>query len=130
MDPRGQFCHNPGCSARGQLGLADIRVQSQKERRYPCSHCGEISAATRETPFYHLKQPGELVTIVIILLCHGCPVPVVAAFGLDERTIANRRDGAGRHGRRLHERAVVRGQVDQGHLQADELNVKAASRQL
>ena len=99
---RAQFCHNPDCPARGQLGLGNIRVHSRKERRYRCTTCGRTFAATRDTPFYRLKKSADLVTIVITLLCHGCPLQaIVAAFGLDERTVAAWRDRAGRHGQQL-----------------------------
>src|SRR4051812_47390739 len=129
MDPQSQFCHNPDCTARGQLGLGNISVHSRKERRYRCSTCGRTFAATRDTPSYRLKTPADLVTVVVTLLCHGCPVQaIVAAFGLDERTVADWRDRAGRHGRRLHEHRVLRGQVELGHVQADELYVKAVAR--
>src|SRR3954470_11751041 len=131
MDPQAQFCHNPDRSARGQLGLGNIRVHSRKERRYRCTDCGRTFAATRDTPFYRLKKPVDLVTIALTLLSHGCPVQaVVAAFGLDERTVADWRDRAGRHGQRLHEHRVLRGEVDLGHVQADELYVKAVARRL
>ena len=86
MDPQSQFCHNPDCTARGQLGLGNIRVHSRKERRYRCTTCGQTFAATRDTPFYRLKKSLDLVTIVITLLCHGCPVQaIVAAFAKRER---------------------------------------------
>jgi transposase-like protein len=131
MDPLAQFCHNPDCPARGQLGLGNIRVHSQKQRRYRCSTCGQTFAATRDTPFYRLKKSVDLVTIVITLLCHGCPVQaIVAAFGLDERTVADWRDRAGRHGQRLHEHVVLRGEIALGHVQADELYVKTVGRRL
>jgi transposase-like protein len=129
MDPLTQSCHDPDCPARGQSGLGDIRVHSQKERRYRCANCGRTFAATRDTPLYRLKKSADLVTIVITLLCHGCPVQaIVAAFGLDERTVAAWRDRAGRHAQRLHEHVVLRGQVELGHVQADELYVKAVGR--
>src|SRR5512135_246284 len=131
MDPLAQFCHNPDCAARGQLGLGNISVHSRKEHRYRCFTCGQTFAATRDTPFYRLKKSVDLVTIVITLLCHGCPVQaIVAAFGLDERTVAAWRDRAGCHGQRLHEQLVLRGQVDLGHVQADELYVKTVGRRL
>lgn len=131
MDPRAQFCHNPDCPARGQPGLGNIRVHSRKERRYRCSTCRRTFVATRDTPFYRLKRSADLVTIVITLLGHGCPVQaIVAAFGLDERTVAGWRDRAGRHAQRLHEHVALRGQVDLGHVQADELYVKAVGRRL
>ncbi len=131
MDPQSQFCHNPDCTARGQLGLGNISVHSQRDRRYRCSVCRRTFAATRDTPFYRLKKSADLVTLVITLLCHGCPVQaIVAAFGLDERTVADWRDRAGRHGQQFHEHRVLRGQVDLGHVQADELYVKAVARRL
>ena len=131
MDPQAQFCHNPDCTARGQLGLGNISVHSRKDRRYRCSTCGRTFAATRDTPFYRLKKSADLVTLVITLLCHGCPVQaIVAAFGLDERTVADWRDRAGRHAQQFHEHRVLRGQVELGHVQADELYVKAVARRL
>jgi transposase-like protein len=131
MDPLGQFCHNPDCSARGQLRLGNIRIHSRKERRYRCTACGRTFADTRDTPFYRLKNSADLVTLVITLLCHGCPVQaIVAAFGLDERTVAHWRDRAGRHAQRLHEHRVLQGQVELEHVQADELYVKAVGQRL
>ena len=131
MDPRTQFCHNPDCTARGQLGLGNISVHSRKERRYRCSTCGRTFVATRDTPLYRLKKSADLVTLVITLLCHGCPVQaVVAAFDLDERTVADWRDRAGRHAQQFHEHRVLGGQVELGHVQADELYVEAVSRRL
>src|SRR5512142_2050709 len=131
MDPQDQFCHNPDCPARGQLGLGNIRMPSKKERRYRCTTCGRTFAETRGTPFYRLKKAHDLVTLVLTLLCHGCPIQaIVAAFGLDERTIAAWRDRAGQHGQRFHERRVLRGQVELGHVQADELYVRTVAGRL
>jgi transposase-like protein len=131
MDPQSQFCHNPDCTARGQLGLGNIRVHGRKARRYRCTTCGGTFAATRDTPFFRLKKSADLVTLVITLLCHGCPVQaIVVAFGLDERTVADWRDRAGRHARQFHEHRVFQGQVELGHVQADELYVKAVARRL
>jgi transposase-like protein len=131
MDPQARFCHNPDCPARGQPGLGNIRAHSRKERRYRCTTCGRTFAATHGTPLYRLKKPTELVIIVLTLLCHGCPLQaIVAAFGLDERTVAAWRDRAGRHGRRFHEHHVLSGRVELGHVQADELYVKAVARRL
>jgi transposase-like protein len=131
MDPQAQSCHNPDCPARGQPGLGDIRVHSRKERRLRCLTCGRTFAATSGTPFYRLKKAADLVTVVLTLLCHGCPLQaIVAAFGLDERTVAAWRDRAGRHGQGLHGHLVQRGQVDLRHVQADELYVKTVGGRL
>ena len=128
MDPQARFCHNPDCPARGQAALGNIRSHSRAERRYRCTTCGRTFAETRGTPLYRLKKTADTVTIVLTLLCHGCPVQaIVAAFGLDERTVAAWRDRAGAHGRRFHEHHVLRGQVDLGDVQADELSVKTVA---
>jgi hypothetical protein len=63
--------------------------------------------------------------LVLTLLSHGCPTQaIVAAFGLDERTVARWLAGAGAHCQRVHEHLVEQGQVDLQHVQADELWVK------
>jgi transposase-like protein len=129
MDPQAQFCHNPECPARGQLGRGNIRVHSRTERRYRGTTWNRTFAATHDTPFYRLQKPTALVIIVLTLLCHGCPLQaIVAAFGLDERTIAAWRDRAGRHAQHFHEHHVLGGQVELGHVQADEVYVKAVAR--
>jgi transposase-like protein len=131
MNPLNQFCHNPDCSARGQLGLGNIRVHSQKDRRYRCTTCRRTFAATADTPFYRLKVATDLVTLVLTLMSHGCPLQaIVAAFGYDERTVAAWRSRAGDHARRFHEHQVLQGRVDLGHVQADELFVRVVGRRL
>ena len=131
MDPQAQFGHNPDCPARGQPGLGKIRAHSRKERRYCCTTWDRTFAATHDTPLYRLKKPTGLVIIVLTLLCHGCPLQaIVAAFVFDERTVAAWRDRAGRHGQHFHEHHVLGGQVELGHVQADELYVKAVARRL
>jgi hypothetical protein len=78
-----------------------------------------------------LHKSLDLVTIVLTLLCHGCPrQAIVAAYGLDERTIADWQQRAGRHSQRFHERHVQQGRVDVRHVQADELWVKVLGRRL
>ena len=61
---------------------------------------------------------------VVTLLAHGCPVQaIVAAFGFDERTVADwwARVGTSRAGR---PRVAVEHPRDLGQVQADELRVK------
>lgn len=131
MDPLTRFCHNLDCPARGQLGRGNIRVHSRKQRRFVCTTCGRTFAATTGTPFYRKCTSPETMTIVLTLLCHGCPTQaIVAAYGFDERTVAAWRDDAGGHARRLHAHLVQRGGVDLGHVQADELWVKTVGGRL
>jgi transposase-like protein len=131
MDPRSQFCPNPACPARGQLERGNVAVHSRKARRYVCRACGRTFAETRGTPFYRLHKAAELMTTVLTLLSHGCPVrAVVAAFGLDERTVAAWQARGGSHCRAVHEHLVLAGRVDLGHVQPDELWVKRAGGKL
>jgi hypothetical protein len=43
MNPQTQFCHNPDCQARGQVGQGNIRVHGQVEQRCRCTTCGRPS---------------------------------------------------------------------------------------
>ena len=91
MDPHSQFCHNPDCLSRGQVGQGNIVIHSQKEQRYRCKTCEKTFVATRGTPLYRLHKEQNIFTVVVTLLCHGCPLQaIVAAFGLDERTVSRR----------------------------------------
>ncbi len=131
MDPLTQFCPNFYCLHRGKAGLGNIRVHSRKECRFRCATCGKTFAATKNTPYYRLHKSIDLVTIALTLLCHGCPrQAIVAAYGLDERTVADWQQRAGQHSRRFHERHVQQGRVDLQHVQADELWVKVVGRKL
>jgi hypothetical protein len=72
-----------------------------------------------------LKQPLELVLVVLTLLAYGCPIgALLAAFGLDERTIASWQHKAGQHAKQVQEQLVCQGSVDVGQVQADELYTK------
>lgn len=129
MDPRAQFCHHLNCPARGQVGQGNIRVHSRKERRYLCTLCGKTFAETKGTPFYRLETSQTWVTLVITLLCHGCPVQaIVAAF--DERSVTNGWLRSGKHCEEVHQHLVQRGKVDLKHVQADEIWVKVVARRV
>jgi len=124
MDPQGVFCPNAACPARGQTDQGNIGVHSHKEQRFICKQCGQTFAARKGTPFYRLRECQEVVTVVVTLLAHGCPLQaIVAAFGLDERTVANWQRRAGQHCQRLHEH-LVQTPRDLGQVQADEIRVK------
>jgi IS1 family transposase len=72
-----------------------------------------------------LRKPTELIVTVITLLTYGCPIQaIVHAFGLDERTVANWRDRAGSHCKRVHQSVVEQAALDLVHVQADEIRVK------
>jgi len=125
MDPQTQFCPNEHCVHRGLRGQGNIRVQSYKERRYYCHTCRGTFGPTTGTAFRGLRTPAAVVTTVLILLSRGCPPQaIVAAFGLDERTVASWQRRAGAQCQRVHTHLVQAGQVDLQHVQADEIYVK------
>src|SRR5437667_7657417 len=124
MDPTTVFCPNRHCPARGQTGMGNIGIHSQKEQRFICHECHKTFSATKGTAFYRLRTAAETVSLVVTLLAHGCPVQaIVVAFGLDERTIADWWARSGRQSQVVHEYLVEQPR-DLGQVQADELRVK------
>lgn len=124
MDPKTAFCYNEECPAIGQRGEGNIGVHSRKERRFICHVCGKTFSATKGTPFYRLRTAAEFVTQMITLLAHGCPPQaIVAAFGVDERTVYDWYERAGKHCQKVHEHLVQQPR-DLGQVQADEIRVK------
>jgi transposase-like protein len=122
VDPTKAFCHNADCPARGKAGLGNIKVHCHKTRRLRCWTCGKTFAATTGTPFYRLHKEAGLLVCVVTLLAHGCPVQAtVAAFGLDERTVADWYEKSGTHGHRVHQHFLETRPLDLQHVQADEL---------
>jgi transposase-like protein/IS1 family transposase len=124
MDPTTVFCPNRHCPARGQTGRGNIGIHSQKEQRFICHECHKTFSATKGTVFYRLRTAAETVSLVVTLLAHGCPVQaIVAAFGFDERTVADWWARSGRQGQAVHAYLVEQPR-DLGQVQADELRVK------
>lgn len=107
------------------MGTGTIRIHDRKRQRYRCRVCGHTFSARRGTMMEGLRKPTELIVIVITLLSYGCPLQaIVAAFGLDERTVASWRDRAGHHCKSLHQAVVEQASLDLVHVQADEIRVK------
>ena len=125
MDPQAQFCPNLACSARGKLGAGNIRIHCRADGRYYCTVCKTRFTGTANTMFFGLHHAPSLVVLVVTLLAHGCPIQaVVAAFGLDERTVTSWLQRAGEHCQRVHEHLVLGAPQDLGQVQADELRVR------
>ena len=124
MDPHSVFCPNRDCPASGRIGADNIGVHSQRDRRYKCQVCQQTFSETKGTVFYRLRNSPELISVVVTLLAHGCPLQaIVAAFALDERTVVRWQARAGQHCERVHEHRVAQPR-DLGQVQADELRVK------
>ena len=109
------------CPARGKIEKGNIVIHSQKEARYKCTVCEKTFAASHGTPFYRLRHAIDLVSCVITLIAYGCPVQaIVMAFGLDERTVMDWQERAGKHRQQVHAQLVEQPR-DLLHVQADEM---------
>src|SRR5690242_12515113 len=125
MDASKTFCPNEECSARGKVGQGNIVVHARKRPRYKCKTCGRPFRARVGTTFEGLRKPTELIVIVLTLLASGCPLQaIVHAFELDERTVADWRDRAGRPCQKVHQAISEQGKLDLVHVQADEIRMK------
>jgi transposase-like protein len=51
MDPTTTFCPNEHCHARGQTGMGNIGIHSQKEQRFICHACHTTFSARKGTVF-------------------------------------------------------------------------------
>lgn len=127
MNLENLFCPNLECPARGQTGQGNIVAHSLKEQRCRCTVCHKTFAITKGTPFYRLRTDEQLVTTVMVLLAHGCPLQaIVKAFELDERTVQNWQEKAGTHCEAIHEHVVGQAQLDLEQVQADEIRAKTS----
>jgi len=124
MDPTTTGCPHRHCHARGHIGQGHIGIHARQEQRFLCHEGHQTFSATRGTVCYRLRPAAETVVIVVTLLAHGCPVQaIVAAFGVDARTVADWWARSGRQGQAVHEYLVEQPRA-LGQGQADELRVK------
>lgn len=125
MNPHQQFCPNSNCPARGKVGAGNIVSHSQKEQRCKCTSCGKTFSIRKGTALYGIKHSPDLLVVVVMLMAHGCPLQaIVAAFGLDERTVRSWYLKAGAHCQQVHDQIVGHSQLNLGQVQADEIKVK------
>lgn len=127
MNPTEVFCPNMECLARGEVGKGNIKIHSQKEKRYKCKECKKTFAESKGTMYYRIhkiKQEIDLVEVVITLLGNGCPLQaIVKALKLDERTVSNWQNKAGQHCEKVH-KEIVEKPRELGQVQCDEIRVK------
>jgi transposase-like protein len=129
MNAGEQFCSNQHCPKRGQIKQGNITIHDRVRQRYRCKVCGKTFSERTGTMFEGLRKPADLILVVVTLLAWGCPIQaIVAAFGLDERTIADWRDRAGQHCARVHDNLVVQQSLDLQHVQLDEIRAKGVGK--
>jgi transposase-like protein len=123
LEPKLMTC--PHCGESSRIG-----VHVEPERRLICHACRRTFTETKGTVFFGLHYPIWVVVLVLTLLAYGCPVAaIVAAFYVDERTVAAWHAKAGQQGKRVQANIVCNGQVELGAVQADELCAKAQGGQ-
>ena len=131
MNPQEVFCPHLDGPSRGAVGQGNIGVHSYPQRRYRCTTCKKTFAATKGTPLYRLRTDEETVARVVTLLAFGCPITaIVAAFGLDGRTVATWQKRAGAQCEKVHAALVLAQPRDLGQVQADEIRVKLQRRRV
>lgn len=123
MDLQTVFCTTEWCPDKHKRGTGNIVWHSRKRPRCKCTTCGRTFAYRRDTPFAGLRRgEGELV-LVVTLVSYGCPIAaIVAAFGMDARTVRRWMQQTGAHGERFHHHQTRR--LDLKHVQVDELRLK------
>jgi len=124
VDPATICCPTLACPARGHTGQGNMRGHSRQDRRFMCTECHKTFSATTGTAFYRLRTAAETVSLVVLLMAHGCPLQaIVVAFGYDERTVACWLGRASGPGQAVQEHLVEQPR-DLGQVQADAIRVK------
>jgi hypothetical protein len=104
--------------------MGHIGVHAQKAQRFLCHACHKTFSARQGTVFSRRRTSAETVVIVVTVLAHGCPLQaIVAALGVDERTLADWWPRSGRQGQAGHA-YLVEHPRDLGQVQADDLRIK------
>ena len=131
MDPQPLFCPIETCPSRGVVGAGNLKVHDGLHNRWRCRVCNKTFSGRRGTPFFGLKTEAQIFVWVVTLLAFGCPIQaIVAAFRLDERTVADWQRRAGQHCERLHQSLVEQQSLELGHVEADEIRVRCQKKVL
>ncbi len=127
MNLQAVFCPYAGCVDKGVVGKGNVVWWQKDRKRCKCQSCGRTFSYRRGTMFYGLRRAEALVVQVVTLLAYGCPCQaIVAAFGLDERTVMDWQRRAGIHAQAVHEAFIQ--PLDLQQVQADELRIKLQER--
>lgn len=124
MRPQPLVCPIETCPSRGVIGAGNLKVHDSLRNRWRCRVCKTTFSGRKGTPFYGLKTDARIVVWVVTLLPFGCPIQaIVAAFGLEERTVADGQERAGKHCERVHETLVQQPQKLR-HVEADAIRAR------
>lgn len=107
MNPPPLFFPNPPCPARGKPGLGNIRPPARAKPRWRCTVCMKTFTFSYGTVFYRKRSDAQLITTVLTLVAHGCPLPAIsAAFKRQSRTVRHWVDQAGLHCEQVQQQLI------------------------
>ncbi len=101
MNAQSLCCPNSACPATGHAAQGNLWIHDRRRSRYRCTVCRCTVTARTGTPLAAKHTAPEIISRVVALVSHGCPIAALeAAFDLDRRTVplGNR----GRTARRTH----------------------------
>jgi len=124
MNPQDLFCPNSTCPATGQAAQGNLWIHDRSRGRYRCTVCRRTFTVRTGTPLAAKQTAPEIISRVVALVSHGCPISAIeAAFALDRRTVRRWVTAAGQHAERIHHHLVLQPR-DTQHVQADAVRVK------
>ena len=66
-----QFCDNEKCECFGKVDAGNIKVKSRKHGQVYCNKCKNNWVITKDTFFYGLKKPIDIILKTLKLLSEG-----------------------------------------------------------
>lgn len=127
MDLLQSFCPNMDCPARGHTGRDNIRIHDHQRKRLRCTLCKKTFSHRTGTPFLKVKTDTKLITLILTLVAHRCPVAAIeAAFGFQRRTVRHWIEKAGHHSKSVHEAIVLQAQA-LDRVEVDEIFARSQS---
>jgi transposase-like protein len=124
MNPHTVFCPNPACPATGRTGAGNVTIPARTPPRYRCTVCAKTFSPRTGTPFYRRATAETIITQVVTLVAHGCPIAaIVVAFGIQRQTVVAWLDAAGRQCEAVHRQLVCQPR-NLGAVHADFVRVR------
>ncbi|MHB8645272.1 MAG: transposase [Thermomicrobiales bacterium] len=124
MNPHDVFCPNPDCPARGRSNAGNIWIHSRTPPRYRCTVCQKTFGERAGTLFYRRSTDEAIITLVVTLVAHGCPISAIeVAYGLQRQTVRTWMDAAGMQSEAVHRHLVCQPRA-LAAVQADEIRVR------
>src|SRR5579859_2631664 len=107
MNSHDVCCPHPDCPARGRMNEGNIGMHARTPPRARCTVCAKTFSERAGTPFSRRSTAEALITLVVTLVAHGCPIAaIVAAFGFQRQPVSAGMDAAGAQCAAVHRRLV------------------------